>query len=178
MSMFKRFRVALVAMPLLLAPVAAMAHPGHGDPVTISRNSHSNIQQTVPAYVTIQEALAAGNLGPVEQAANTIHKAMADGAKKEKVASGRKMFESVAASADFLAGAGDLETARAEFSDLNDALLEFFNKWPAHLEEHGLTLYSCADTEKAWMQKDGAANNPYTGGGAGCKELKQGAAEE
>ncbi len=179
MTLSTRIQMSLLALPLLLVPVSsALAHPGHGDPVTISRSSHTFIQQTVPAYLTIQQALAAGQLGPVEKAAETIHNSMMGGASNEKVASGRKMFEAVAASADLLIGAGDLETAKEEFSDLSDALLEFFNKWPAHMDEHGMTLYTCNKTEKAWLQKNGAPQNPYTGGGAGCDQLTEGVVEE
>ncbi|KAF0193101.1 MAG: hypothetical protein FD165_204 [Gammaproteobacteria bacterium] len=163
---------AVLAVLLLLPLGAALAHPGHADPVTISRNTAGDIKQIVPLYLQVQEALAAERFdAAAAAAAERLQHVAGEANGKEKDPSGQRMYRVVGATAGRIAQSPNIDTARRHFSDLSDALLPFLDSWPSHREAHGSVIYVCKTSEQWWMQKQGAAIIPYAGGMAACGEL-------
>ena len=152
----------------------AWAHPGHDDPVTISRSSNVYLQQIIPHYLTIQEGLAAGLFDEaVKYAAKVIKEIMEEATSKEKDPSGKKMFKGVAQAAGFIAASSNIDSSREGFSDLNDKLLPFFNGWPVHISKNGLILYTCKATKQWWLQRNGTPRGPYGYSAETCGELEK-----
>jgi len=166
--------IVLLLMLALMAPLSqSYAHPGHADPVTISRSTHVYMQKLVPHYLKIQKGLAAGELSDeVKGAAEAIKRLVGKARKKESDSSGKKMYKAVAKAADFIAKAGDVDTAREEFSELNDRLMPFFDRWPNHILEHDLVLYTCKESKQWWLQANGdKVADPYRGASVACSDL-------
>ncbi len=163
-----------VLVVFLLIPLGqSYAHPGHADPVTISRVTHVYMQKLVPHYLKIHKGLAAGTLNDeVKGAAEAIERLVNKARKKESDASGKKMYKSVAKASGFIAAANDIASAREEFAELNDVLMPFFDSWPSHILEHDLVLYTCEDTEQWWLQANGdKVADPYRGASVACADL-------
>ncbi len=159
---------------LALSPVGqALSHPGHDDPVTISRATHVYMQNIVPHYLEIQKGLAADILSDaVKDAAKSIETIAKKARRKESDSSGKKMYKGVAKSAAFIHSAVSVSAARLEFDELNNTLMPFFDHWPSHIKEHDLVLYTCNDTEQWWLQKNGEEPaDPFRGGSVGCSDL-------
>ncbi len=174
--MKKRTLALLLLGTLAAAPMTApLAHPGHADPVTISRATHAYMQKIVPHYLKIRKALAAGELNDdVKGAAEAIERLAKKARRKESDPSGKKMYKGVAKSAGFIASATDLASAREEFAELSDTLLPFFDHWPSHILEHDLVLYTCKETKQWWLQANGEkVADPYRGAGVKCNELTE-----
>lgn len=165
-----------LALAMLLMLVDAigpvLAHPGHADPVTISRATAGHVKQLVGPYLQLHEALAAGRFDAAAADAASRVKQIAEQARDtETDASGKRMYRAVAAAAAELAAAPDLATARGHFSALNDALLPFFDAWQNYRSADDVIIYVCKSSEQWWMQKRGPAALPYDGGMAACGEL-------
>lgn len=164
--------VRAAGVVVLFLPAAAFAHPGHADPVTISRSTAGYIKQIVAPYLQVQEALSAGRFdAPATAAAGQLQQLAGEANAKEKDPSGRRMYHEVGAAAARVAAAADLDTARRHFSGLNDALLPFFDSWPSYRAAHDVVIYVCKASEQWWMQRTGAALIPYGGGAAACGDL-------
>lgn len=173
-TLLKRDGLALLLFALLVAPLGqTYAHPGHADPVTISRATHAYMQKLVPHYLTIQQGLAAGELNDgVKGAAQAIERLAKKARKKESDSSGKKMYKAVAKSAGFIAAANNVGSAREEFAELSDTLLPFFDNWPNHILEHDLVLYTCKETKQWWLQANGdKVADPYRGASVSCADL-------
>ncbi len=171
---FKHSRHAILLLALGLTPLSqSYAHPGHADPVTISRDTHVYMQKLVPHYLKIQQGLAAGELNEtVSGAADAIQRLVKKARKKESDSSGKKMYKGVAKAAGFINSASSLEAAREEFDELNNILMPFFDHWPNHILEHDLVLYTCKETEQWWLQANGdKAADPYRGTSVSCTDL-------
>ncbi len=172
----KQGRFAALLLALTLAPISqSYAHPGHADPVTISRATHVYMQKLVPHYLTIQKALAAGELtDEARGAAEAIQRLVKKARKKENNPSGKKMYKGVAKAAGFIASAGSVDAAREEFDELNNILMPFFDNWPSHILEHDLVLYTCKETTQWWLQANGdKAADPYRGASVTCDTLTE-----
>ncbi len=170
----KQSHLAALLLALGLAPIGqGYAHPGHADPVTISRATHIYMQKLVPHYLTIQKALAAGELSDkAKGAAEAIQRLAKKARKKESDSSGKKMYKGVAKAAGFISSAGTIDAAREEFDELNNILMPFFDHWPSHILEHDLVLYTCKETTQWWLQPNGEkAADPYRGASVVCDKL-------
>lgn len=171
-----RLTLAPLLLMLAFAPLSqSYAHPGHADPVTISRTTHVYMQKLIPHYLKIQQGLAAGELNEtVKGAADAIQRLAKKARKKESDASGKKMYKSVGKNVGFIAVAGDVDAAREEFAELNDALMPFFDNWPNHILEHDLVLYTCKETKQWWLQANGdKVADPYRGAAVTCTDLTE-----
>jgi hypothetical protein len=174
--LFRQNCHALLLLVLALAPLShSVAHPGHADPVTISRSTHVYMQKLVPHYLKIQKALAVGELNAeAKDAAEAIQRLIKKARKKEKDPSGKRMYKGVAKAAGFISAASNLETAREEFAELSDILLPFFDSWPNHILEHDLVLYTCKETKQWWLQANGdKVADPYRGASVTCADLTE-----
>lgn len=172
--LLKKNRQILWVMMLALIPLGqSHAHPGHADPVTISRSTHVYMQKLIPHYLKIQKGLAAGDLNEdVKGAADAIKRLAGKARKKESDPSGKRMYKAVAKAAGFIAQASDINNAREEFAELNDVLMPFFDNWPNHILEHDLVLYTCKETKQWWLQANGdKVADPYRGAGVPCASL-------
>jgi hypothetical protein len=149
------------------------AHPGHADPVTISRSSGVYLEKLLPHYLKVQKALAQGVFTEETQgAADAIQRLTKEAGAKEKDPSGRKMFGAVSKAAAAIGAADGIDAAREAFAALNDELLPFFDSWPSHLLAHDLVLYTCDDTEQWWLQANGdKVADPYRGASVRCGKL-------
>ncbi len=166
----------LLLFILALAPLGqSYAHPGHADPVTISRDTHVYMQKLIPHYLKVQKALAAGELSAeAKGAADAIQRLVKKARKKESDSSGKKMYKGVAKAAGFISSATSIDTAREEFDELNNILMPFFDHWPTHILEHDLVLYTCKETEQWWLQANGdTVADPYRGASVACAELTE-----
>lgn len=164
--------ISLITALLMIPQTDISAHPGHADPVTISRSSIVYIQQIVPYYLKIQEKLASGLLDDdIKKTALEINKAMEEAGSKEKDPSGKKMFKGVAVSADLIARAETIDEVRKGFRDLNDRLLPFFDNWPSHIKKHELVLYTCKSSKTWWLQRKGTPATPYNEDTKTCGQL-------
>lgn len=163
----------LAMLALALTSQQGYAHPGHADPVTISRSSGVYLEKLVPHYLKVQKALAQDAFTEeTKGAASAIERLTKEANAKEKDPSGRKMFGSVSKSAGSISAAGGIEAAREAFASLNDELLPFFDSWPSHLLAHDLVLYTCHDTEQWWLQANGdKVADPYRGASVRCDDL-------
>ncbi len=178
--MFTRGIIISALLVALAAPPAG-AHGGHIHAPSIGADTHSYLQKCIPHYLQIQTSLASGKLdGGAKQAAQAMAKLARTGAIAEKEASGRTMMMKMSGTAKKIAAAGDLESARQAFGEMNEPLLPFFIIWTTHLKEHNLKLFYCADKEalakrdkidfsKGWMQKADQPHSPY---GALCSDLQ------
>lgn len=167
-------RITMLLLVLALIPLSqGYAHPGHADPVTISRGTHVYMQKLVPHYIKIQKALAADTLDQdVKGAADAIERLANKAHEIESDPSGKKMYDVVAKSAGAIATASSVESAREAFAELNDKLLLFFNNWPSHILEHDLVLYTCKETKQWWLQANGdEVADPYRGSSVSCADL-------
>ncbi len=172
----KQFRLVGLVLVLVSVPVGqSFAHPGHADPVTISRSTHIYMQKLVPHYLTIQKALAAGELtDEAKGAAEAIQRLVKKARKKESDPSGKKMYKGVAKAAGFINSASSLDAAREEFDELNNILMPFFDHWPSHILEHDLVLYTCEETKQWWLQANGdRVADPYRGASVVCEKLTE-----
>lgn len=173
-SLLKHKSNLLLLVALVLAPLnQSFAHPGHADPVTISRSTHVYMQKLVPHYLEIQKGLAAGEVSDaVKGAAEAIQRLVKKARKKESDPSGKKMYKGVAKAAGFISSASSLDSAREEFDELNNIMMPFFDNWPNHLLEHDLVLYTCKETTQWWLQANGdKVADPYRGAAAHCSDL-------
>ena len=173
-TFFPQIRKSLWIVALALSPFGPVnAHPGHADPVTISRDTHTYMQKLVPHYLKIQKGLVVGELNDeIKGAAQAIERLAQKGRKKETDRTGIKMYKGVAKAAGFIAAANDVDTARVEFAELSDILLPFFDSWPNHIQEHNLVLYTCKETKQWWLQVNSdAVADPYRGSGVACANL-------
>lgn len=68
--------------------------------------------------------------------------------------------ETVAALAETLASAGDLESARHAFAELSDAMIAYREE--AKEEPKPVVAY-CSMAKHSWLQPKGAISNPYLG---------------
>lgn len=103
-------------------------------------------------YLHIQLALANDSMDGVNDAASTM------ATEAEGMGSAARM---IAATARALAGAADLETARAAFGPLSDALI-------AYGEDVGfgeLRVAYCPMADKSWVQAGSEIRNPFHGHG-------------
>ncbi len=170
-----------VCLPLLSTLALALlsqlgyAHPGHADPVTISRASNVYLQKLVPHYLKVQKALSLDAFtDEVKEAASAIERLTKEAGAKEKDPSGRKMFGAVTKSAGSISAAAGIDAARAGFAELNDELLPFFDSWPSHLLAYDLVLYTCNDTKQWWLQVNGdKVADPYRGSSVRCDDLTE-----
>ncbi len=172
--LLKKGGLGLLLLMLIFTPLSqSVAHPGHADPVTISRNTHVYMQELVPHYLTIQKELAAGNLSDIaKMAASNIQRLVKKARKKESDSSGKKMYKGVAKAAGFINSATDLGGAREEFDELNNIMMPFFDNWPSHIQEHNLVLYTCKETTQWWLQsRDTSVADPYRGAEVVCTDL-------
>jgi len=172
----QQIRKSLWILVLVLTSFgSANAHPGHAEPVTISRDTHVYMQKLVPHYLKIQKGLAAGELNDeIQGAAQAIERLLKKASKKESNASGKKMYKGVAKAAGSITAASDVDAARKAFAELSDILLPFFDSWPSHLLEHDLVLYTCKETKQWWLQANGdAVDDPYRGAGVACADLTE-----
>ena len=164
----------LLILTLAPAPLGTVnAHPGHADPITISRDTHVYMQKLVPPYLKIQSALAEGELNEtVKEAADAIKQLVDNAWEKERDPSGKRMYKGVAKAAGFVAAANNIDVAREAFAEFNDTLLPFFDSWPNHILEHNLVLYICKETKQWWLQTKGdKAADPYRGASVPCVDL-------
>lgn len=104
----------------------------------------------VAPYLHIQLALA-----------NDSTDGVADAGKSIATEAGKlgDAGQSIAAAAQAVAGASDIETARAAFGPLSDALIKYG-------EEVGfgdLKVAYCPMVRKSWVQKNGDILNPFYG---------------
>ncbi len=170
----KQNRYTMLLLMLTLLPLdQSYAHPGHADPVTISRSTHIYMQKLIPHYLTIQKPLAADELSEAtKEAAEAIKRLVKKARKKESDPSGKKMYKGVAKAAGFISSASSLGAAREEFGELNNVLMPFFDNWPNHILEHDLILYTCEETKQWWLQANGEkAADPYRGASVICPDL-------
>lgn len=175
-TLVKRNLGILSSALLILTVLTAQqihAHPGHADPVTISRSSSMYLQNLVPHYLKLQKAFAQGVFTEETQgAADAIQRLTREAAGKEKDPSGRKMFGAVSKAAAAISAAEGIDAAREAFVSLNDELLPFFDSWPSHLLAHDLVMYTCKDTEQWWLQANGdKVADPYRGASVRCEAL-------
>lgn len=163
----------LSMLGLVLVHQQSYAHPGHADPITISRSSSVYLQKLLPHYLKIQKALAQEEFNDdVKGAASAIERLGKEASAKETDPSGRKMFSGVAKWAASIGAAGEVGDAREAFDELNDVLLPFFNEWPSHLLAHDLVLYTCNDTKQWWLQTNGdKVADPFRGALVPCDDL-------
>jgi hypothetical protein len=169
----------LSTVVLLLPATAAFSHPGHADPVTISRGTATYIKQIVPVYLQVQQALSAGRFdADAGAAAGELKQLTSEAHGKEKDPSGKRMYHDVSQAAGALSRAADIDAARGHFADLNDVLLPFFDSWSSYRDAHDVVIYVCKTSERWWMQKKGAALIPYAGGESACGELLNSRPEE
>lgn len=169
-------RSIIVISALSLSNIGGVAaHPGHAAPVTISRVTHVYLQNIIPYYLKIQKGLARGEMsGDVKGAAEEIKRLAAKARRKEIDPSGKKMYKGVALAAEFISVASTIRVARKEFAELNDTLMPFFDKWPSHILEHDLVLYTCKETKQWWLQGSSEkAADPYRGAAAHCADLTE-----
>jgi len=171
------YRVLLITTLLgALFVTSAYGHAGHFHPTDlhISRSTHRNMQASIPPYLTIQTALANGRVdGSLHQAAKVMAQEAGKAAGTEQERTGRAMYEKMAKAAHKIAAAGNLQSARDAFTDLNNAMVPFFHTWTGHITEHGLTLFECKDGRAGWLQKGTAPEDPYRGiDGEKCSDLK------
>ncbi len=171
----QKYNVLLLLILSLIPLSQSYAHPGHADPVTISRDTHVYMQKMVPHYLKVQKALAAGELSAeAKGAADAIQRLVKKARKKESDASGKKMYKGVAKAAGFISSATSIDAAREEFDELNNILMPFFDSWPSHILEHDLVLYTCKETTQWWLQANGdKVADPYRGASASCAELTE-----
>ncbi|MEE3202940.1 MAG: DUF3347 domain-containing protein [Acidobacteriota bacterium] len=132
--MLKHILVALgVAVTVGITPLMAAVADGLAQP-----------------YLHIQLALANDSMDGVADAAQRI----VNEAEKLGVAA-----QSIGAAAKSISAASDINTARAAFGPLSDALI-------AYGEEVGfgdLKVAYCPMARKSWVQEDGAILNPFYG---------------
>lgn len=175
MIIFSKYHYcALVVLALTIGPInQGYAHPGHADPVTISRTTLVYLQKLVPHYLEVQKHLAASKLNDkIKSAAEAMQRLAEKASEKESDPSGKKMYKAVTKSASFIQAAGTIDAAREAFAELNDQLLPFFDNWPSHLIEQDLVLYICKETKQWWMQPNGEKiADPYRGADIHCGNL-------
>lgn len=100
----------------------------------------------VAGYEALRDRLASDDLPGAKAAAETLAKV------------------GLAAQADAVAKASDIEAARVAFGDLSKAYLEQLGKEP-DLQKGGLYAFRCpmAKGYQKWVQTDEAMKNPYMG---------------
>ncbi len=169
--------ISLLFFSVLAVPSAG-AHEGHIHPPSIGRSTHPYMQACIGPYLRVQSALAEGRLD--KESAGELAKQAQAAAGQEGEATGRTMLEGMAAGAQVIASAANLEAARQGFGQVNKVMLPFFVIWTGHLTEHNLGLFYCADKEAlqkrdkidfsvGWMQKGKTPKSPY---GALCPDLQ------
>ncbi len=106
----------------------------------------------VTPYLTIQTALVNDDVAPVAAAARTLQK----GASQLGAAG-----QALATAAAKTASARTLESARAAFGDLSDALIGYADATGQPVA--GKIVAFCPMANQSWVQADGAIANPYYG---------------
>ena len=147
----KRLRFELLSLSAALALAAGCGtkpEPAPGDaPGAMEQGKFAGLDGALPYYLTAQEALADDRFEPARQALETLQ---------------AHMDPEEAGLAGAAAAAADIETLRAAFLPLSNALLD--SELPG-----GYRVAHCPmafDYEGAhWIQKDGEIANPYYGSG-------------
>jgi len=104
-------------------------------------------QALYPQYEGVRKALLASSLPETKQHAA----ALAEAAREAEQ-------ETIARTAEALAGAADIDQARGEFALLSEALIAY--RETAEELPKPIVAY-CSMEEKSWLQPDGPITNPY-----------------
>jgi|ERR1035437_306792 Cu(I)/Ag(I) efflux system membrane fusion protein len=144
---------------------AAGGHGGHeghaGAPAATSQQNPSpkaRLAQPVQAvfdnYIKLQGSLAQDSLEGVSSTATAMVKAIRGDSMK-------MLSQKVAAQAEALAQAKDLETARAAFKPLSESLIQYLKdqKVPSGTYHEAY----CPMAKASWLQTDTTIINPYMG---------------
>lgn len=127
------------------------------DPATFER-----LRAAFEATDQVRARLADDSLDGVEPQASATAAALEAAAQAAPTAL-REHLAAAAAAARALAGAGDLDTARAHFGHVSAALVALADADPRLAE--GWQIFECPMTDGfgKWFQRDGALENPYMG---------------
>jgi Cu(I)/Ag(I) efflux system membrane fusion protein len=113
-------------------------------------------------YLKIRAALAKDSLAGVAESANAIKEAVRGDAKT--------LPAEVGTQAEALAKASDLNSARAAFKPLSDALIQYFAD---HKAKGTYVEVYCPMARASWLQADRNVNNPYFGPAmSGCGQIQ------
>jgi len=133
-------RTMIVGIGLVLAAIVVQANAVDLKPI-------------VESYLRIQRALATDRLDGVTSAAGTIARLAAGLGADGKP---------IRAAADQLQRATDLETARAGFGELGDAIMTAAKRLGVEVGD-GVKIAYCPMVRKYWLQTDQTIQNPYFG---------------
>ncbi len=141
---------------------AAGEHAGHGGgtAATSAQNASPKVRLTQPVqavfdnYVKVQQALAQDFLEGVPTSAQVM-------AKTIRSDSSKALSQNVAAQAEALGRAKDLEAARAAFKPLSESLIQYLKdqKVPAGTYHEAY----CPMAKASWLQTGSTVMNPYMG---------------
>jgi Cu(I)/Ag(I) efflux system membrane fusion protein len=121
---------------------------------TASAGESGGVQPVYDAYLKIQITLASDSIDGIADNAMALSRAVRDDPSGG-------WSEALAPGAETLAGAKDLETARAAFKPLSQALIVHWAGHPA--EAAAWQRFYCPMAKAAWLQKENEAVNPYMG---------------
>jgi len=121
--------------------------------VASSSPASAELKAIVNAYIRIQQALHADAIEPIKNDARTIEtEATKLGSAGESIRSAGGAFQHAA----------DLETARAVFGTLGDAIMIYARASGSGVGD-GVTVAFCPMAQKYWLQKGDNIQNPFYG---------------
>jgi protein SCO1/2 len=121
--------------------------------VASSSPASAELKAIVNAYVRIQQALHADAIEPIKNDARTIE------TEATKLGSAGKSIRSAGGAFQH---AADLETARAVFGTLGDAIMIYARASGSGVGD-GVTVAFCPMAQKYWLQKGENIQNPFYG---------------
>ncbi len=141
---------------------ASGGHEGHGiaQAAGVGQGTPSRevfiqpVQSVFDNYIKVQGALAEDSLEGIGTMANAIAKAIRGDSMK-------MLSPKVAAQAEALAQARDLETARAAFKALSESLIGYLKGHKAPAGAYYVVY--CPMAKASWLQTDKTIMNPYMG---------------
>ena len=161
MKLFKPATCLLVAAVLGTLPFASFA----ADEKMMDNSALMQpVKSVLDHYLMIQAALAKDSIKGVDENASAIAKAVRGDDMK-------MLSPDVAAQAETLAKATDLETARAAFKPLSNSLIKYLTDHKAGAGAYHEAF--CPMAGASWLQTEKNIKNPYMGNAmSSCGEFK------
>jgi hypothetical protein len=158
----------IVPLFLILVILAMALAAGNADAADTAGTAGGFSSLFAP-YDSVRKALLANSVAGVPQQAKALaaqaralHKGFspqAAGVPADKAATVKALLPEIAARADRLAAAKDLETARTAFGDLSQPMVRYRDLAAG---EKPIVVY-CPMAELSWLQPAGELGNPYYG---------------
>jgi hypothetical protein len=143
-------------------PVATAAAPAAA-PAKLAAPLLAAVRESLAAYEKTRESLAADDLAAAQTNAAVVLTTSARAAKMALAAETQRVLQEVAASANGIQKAPDIDEARRMFGELSQRVVALLVREPVLRTGRSLFMCPMAPGYKKWVQTSRKLENPYMG---------------